>query len=172
MASSDWMRELYQYNEWANTRLLDAASGLTDAQLRKDRPGSESIAVTLWHVAQAQHGWWCFWTDTERVRYPEPPSAGVVDALTGWFRSSHEELRAFADSLDESALEKPYQDIDDEGRPVTFRLWQMMVHVANHGTQHRSEAAAALTVLGRSPGDLDFCDFVDVSARGKSPKPA
>jgi uncharacterized damage-inducible protein DinB len=64
MASSDWMRELYQYNEWANTRLLDVASGLTDARLREDRPGSESIAVTLLHVAQAQHGWWCFWTDT------------------------------------------------------------------------------------------------------------
>lgn len=38
-------------------------------------------------------------------------------------------------------------------------LWQLMIHVVNHGTQHRAEAAEALTMAGRSPGDLDLLDF-------------
>ena len=35
-----------------------------------------------------------------------------------------------------------------------FRLpfWAYLAQVANHGTQHRSEAAEALTLVGRSPG--------------------
>ena len=41
-------------------------------------------------------------------------------------------------------------------------LWDMMAHVVNHGTQHRSEAAMALTAMGRSPGDLDLLDFVNL----------
>jgi uncharacterized damage-inducible protein DinB len=167
MASADWIRELYAYNEWANARILAAASGLTDTQLRENQPGMESIGGALRHIARAQHGWWCFWTDTERVPLADLPSAGVMDALEGWFRSSHDELRAFADSLDDDSLQRSYEDTDDEGRPVTFHLWEMMVHVVNHGTQHRSEAALALTVLDHSPGDLDFCDFVDMSARGE-----
>jgi len=90
-----------------------------------------------------------------------------MDVLSGWFRSSHDELREFAGSLDENTLERVYQDKDKEGRSEEFRLWEMMVHVVNHGTQHRSEVAAVLTVLGRSPGDLDFADFVTASARGE-----
>jgi len=35
-----------------------------------------------------------------------------------------------------------------------------MMHVANHGTQHRSEAAAMLTELGYSPGDIDLMLFL------------
>ena len=45
------------------------------------------------------------------------------------------------------------------------RLWQMLAHLANHGTQHRSEAAALLTAVGRSPGDLDMIFYAEEIAR-------
>ena len=47
-----------------------------------------------------------------------------------------------------------------EGVPV----WQMLLHLANHGTQHRSEAALLLTAIGHSPGDLDLIDYAENTA--------
>jgi hypothetical protein len=46
------------------------------------------------------------------------------------------------------------------GEPHERILWQVMVHLVNHGTQHRSEAAALLTDFGHSPGDLDLVYFL------------
>ena len=43
-------------------------------------------------------------------------------------------------------------------------VWQMLVHVVNHGTQHRSEAAALLTAEGRSPGELDLINCAEEQA--------
>ncbi len=38
-------------------------------------------------------------------------------------------------------------------------LWELLVHLITHGTQHRSEAAILLTDAGHSPGDLDYFYF-------------
>jgi uncharacterized damage-inducible protein DinB len=39
-------------------------------------------------------------------------------------------------------------------------LWALLLHVANHEAQHRSEVAAMLSEHGASPGYLDLLFFV------------
>src|SRR5207248_11666353 len=65
----------------------------------------------------------------------------------------------FLAGLTEADLERDYARERPDGRVYVYKLWQMLLHVANHGTQHRSEVAAMLTGFGRSPGNLDLLGF-------------
>jgi uncharacterized damage-inducible protein DinB len=57
-------------------------------------------------------------------------------------------------SLGQQGLDQP-MTIGFENT-VDVSRWQILAHVVNHGTQHRSELARYLTECGYSPGDLDL----------------
>jgi uncharacterized damage-inducible protein DinB len=50
----------------------------------------------------------------------------------------------------------PYIRAFPDGGKNTRALWEMMLHVINHGTQYRSAVAMMLTKLGHSPGDMEI----------------
>jgi uncharacterized damage-inducible protein DinB len=62
----------------------------------------------------------------------------------------------YVSSLSTESLNQRYADNIGDGPKV----WQTILHIIFHGTQHRSEAAAILTGYGYSPGDLDFDVFL------------
>lgn len=161
---ADLLRMNYDYNKWANTHIFDTAAQLSQEQL--DAPGDAghgSIRNTLFHMLNAQQGWF-LWFD------------GSMDPASAM--RNRNEIADFPDlaSLREfwlavegqtSACLNPMKDSDAERMMVTgdpddppIPLWKFMLHVANHGTQHRSEVAAMLTAHGYSPGDIDVVDYI------------
>ncbi len=62
--------------------------------------------------------------------------------------------------LDDAALDRPVRYTTTQGTPCADPLWQLLLHVVNHSTQFRSEAAVVLTTFGVSPGDLDLLVFL------------
>jgi uncharacterized damage-inducible protein DinB len=66
------------------------------------------------------------------------------------------EWMAYIASLDDAKLNGLYTYSGSDGTTRKRKVWQTLVHVVNHGTQHRSEVAAFLTSYGSSPGELDF----------------
>jgi uncharacterized damage-inducible protein DinB len=62
--------------------------------------------------------------------------------------------------LTDADMARVYGNARPNGHVERLRLSTMMLHVANHGTQHRSEAAAMLTGFGQSPDQLDYIDYI------------
>ena len=69
-------------------------------------------------------------------------------------------MRAYLAGLTDDDLTATIQYTRTEGVQLETPLWQILLHVINHGTQSRSEAAVLLTQFGHSPGDLDYMIFL------------
>ncbi len=161
MSKLELIQPLYEYNEWANGKVLEAASGLGAEDFSHSRGASfGSIEGTLAHVMAGQVVWLERWMrGANRRSLMELQSLRGFEAIRGALAESHRGLRDFAASLTEERLDEVLAYTDSRGQAHERVLWQLMLHVANHGTQHRSEAAMVLTDMGRSPGEIDYVFF-------------
>ena len=162
------IRALSDYSEWANGHVLDAAAGLTQDELARNLGASfGSVLGNLQHIVGAQEVWSARFSgaagDLARA------SLRSVDALQEAFASSHGVMRRFIESLDEEALAGNFSYVDTRGVSQRRVLWQAMLHVVNHGTHHRAEAALLLTSLGKPPRQLDYV-FYEIERAGGEPR--
>jgi uncharacterized damage-inducible protein DinB len=159
---ADAVLTLYGYNHWATERVLDTARELTPEQFHAPgHAGRGSIRDTLVHLIGTQRGWLAWWNGSmsameayawqaDPAEYPDIPS---VRAL---WETVEADTAAFVQTLSDAEIARVYETTLPNGAAWQMVLWRMMLHVANHGTQHRSEVAAMLTQHGHSPGDLDL----------------
>lgn len=156
----DYLRNLYAYNEWANRRIVDAMLRADGTVLTRDAgAGAGSPLATLQHLIRAQQGWLAFWRGEPSV--PREDQTPPLDVLVARLERSHDDLRAFIEALDEQALHRTLDDVDGD-RASRWRLWHLLFHVVNHGTQHRAEIGLTLAEHGGAgPGDLDYGHFCD-----------
>ena len=159
MSWTEHVRSAYAYNEWANNRVVDAAAGLTDEQLTNERGGSRgSLAENLAHLVSTQVGWSDVISEADFTPQPSLPETDVMAALRTRFDESHARLREITDGLTPESLAAVVRR-ERGGAMHGYPRWQMLLHLATHGTQHRAEIGVALLALDASPGDLDAIYF-------------
>jgi uncharacterized damage-inducible protein DinB len=67
----------------------------------------------------------------------------------------------FVENLKDEELYRKFKYVSTEGYPHERLLWEAMAHLVNHGTQHKTEAAAILTGMNHPPGDIDLIVFLN-----------
>jgi uncharacterized damage-inducible protein DinB len=159
---------LYEYDRWANNRVMQAVSALSEEQFTRDLGGSfRSVRDTLLHIVGGEWGWLTYWKE------PSPSAAFAKDL---WER--HNALfrpQAFPNA---AAVQRNWAEVEKEQaeflngvtneslrRMIPFRttqasLAQLMQHLANHSTYHRGQVALMMRQLGAKPVATDFHVFL------------
>jgi uncharacterized damage-inducible protein DinB len=182
MSVLEVVRRMHVYNRWANGRVVKAMSGMTPDELTEAAPVAfGNLRGALWHMIGGQMGWLgtCSGQDTwSRVTVRD---SGSLDGLGEVLRASEGMWAEFLSSLSEEDVLAPAELPVDEnfrrsvgadllkwteehGHRPRRPMWQSVLHVFNHGTQHRAEIGIHLASLGRSPDDMDYGTFEEYRA--------
>ncbi|MBI5825805.1 MAG: DinB family protein [Chloroflexi bacterium] len=150
----NFLARLFEHNNWANDKIIQACAALTDEQL--DAPPQSategSIRSTLSHLVSAQYGY---------LRILTLPLEERQDRVTMEFAD-------LGDSLKSSGI-RLLELVRDESKLPETRIqtrdgfyvepWVIMVQIINHATEHREQIKSMFTALGITPPSIDGWDY-------------
>jgi uncharacterized damage-inducible protein DinB len=156
------INQSYDYTQWANALVLEAAAKVPDEVLYRDAGASHtSIFGTLSHTAAADWIWLNRW----RGRSPGKEEArstwglescGNLPTLKDRWREVIDARNQFISELDEARLQVDLQFRLLNGDASSMRLVNQMQHVVNHATLHRGQVVVMLRQNGFEPPATDM----------------
>jgi uncharacterized damage-inducible protein DinB len=153
------MLDLIGYHEWATQIILDAASQLPPEKFTA-RVSTGSVRYDLRsilvHMLDTGITWRLALQGELQLPALQPEDFPDISNLRSAWAEERLRLVSYCRDLDDAGLNATYTYQFDNGPERERQVWQTLVHIVNHGTQHRSEAAMMLTAWGASPGDIDF----------------
>jgi uncharacterized damage-inducible protein DinB len=156
MQASD-VRFIFAFDRWATAKVLDAAVGIEEATWSaRNAIDERGLGGILIHHLGASQRWRHGLSFSEESPRPEKEPLPTIAGLRASWEREWAAYDAWLATLDDDDVLSPDEEIP---------MWQLLLHVVNHGTQHRSEAAVLLTAAGHSPGDLDLVDFAEQRAK-------
>jgi uncharacterized damage-inducible protein DinB len=159
----DEVRELYNYNAWANHRTLDACAALTEEQFIRDlRSSFRSVRDTIVHILGAEWIWLDRCNGRSPVALPSPePFVSVSGVRARWGEIERDQL-GFVGGLSAADLDRVIEYRNMRGNRFAYPLRRILRHVVNHSTYHRGQVASMLRQLGIAPAATDLLRYYDV----------
>jgi uncharacterized damage-inducible protein DinB len=159
--NTERFRVLYAYTDWANEQVLDAAAHLDVAAYTRDFGQSwRSVCGMLTHLLGVDLLWLQRWQGRSPSGLVGESEYPTFDALRPAWESIMSERRVFIGGLSDADLDAEVVYRSTKGVPRAEPLWQTLLHVANHTTDHRGHLTVMLTDLGHPPPPLDFIFYI------------
>ena len=150
---------LYRYTNWANDRVIAGAKQLSPVQLNSPiRPGFHSVLGLLVHIMSAERIWLSRWQGKSSPVLPAGEEIATLDVLEKMWTPLRGEVLEFVAAVKDAHEVVVYRNT----KGVEFQnvLWHLLLHVVNHGTEHRSQAALYLAMQGIDLGNLDLIHYI------------
>lgn len=160
MVSPELIRLLFQYNLWADRRLMDVCASLTSEQFTRNLGSSfSSVRDTLAHLYGAEY----IWNERFQGRSPAtlPQGSDFPDLVS--VRAKLEEMDLYfidyVSRLSQQDLDRVIHYKSFGGNEFSNPLWQSLHQLTNHASYHRGQVVTLLRQLGVKPVSTDLIAF-------------
>ncbi len=156
--NADAFRHFYNYHFAQNREIWDKyVVPLPYEQFTQSVDYSHgSVRDQLVHIMSTDEAWF---SGLRNVELPPPFERADFDdrdLIRAHWDTVEQEMREYLSLLrDEQLLEKPLSGEDKD-----LLLWQVLLHVANHGTDHRAQLLRLLHDLGVETSSQDYIFYI------------
>jgi uncharacterized damage-inducible protein DinB len=152
-------RHFYAYHFTENRKIWDGyVTPLSHEQFVQDVDYSHgSVRDQIVHLMSVDDTWF---GGLRGVEIPEPLDPANFDdrkIIGAYWDNIEKNMRGYLATLrDDMLFEKPFADGEDKD----LILWQVLLHVVNHGTDHRAQLLRNLNDLGVKTTSQDYIFYV------------
>ncbi len=157
--NADAFRHVYAYHFSENRIIWDRyILPLSDEQFTQEVNYSVgSVRSQILHMMGADNIWFCEVRGLDIPDWPKPADYADRQAIRAHWDAIEQMMRAYLAALrDDMLFEKPVA----EGEDKDLILWQILLHVVNHGTDHCAQLLRVLHDLGVRTTAQDYIFYV------------
>jgi uncharacterized damage-inducible protein DinB len=157
--NADAFRHFYEYHFTENHKLWDYVSQLSYERFTQQLAYSHgSVRDQIVHLMSVDEIWF---NELQGIEPSEPfPPANVDDRniIRAHWDSVEQHMRDYLAALRDDMLFNTPIEEPDEDRDLI--VWQVLLHVVNHGTDHRAQLLRLLNDLGIQTTWQDYIFYV------------
>jgi uncharacterized damage-inducible protein DinB len=147
------MKEILQqfssYHSWANQLLLDTISQLPEEQHTQRIASSfDSLLKTVLHIWDAESIWWQRMKLSERIIRPSENFSGKMKDAAESLLQQNKAWNEWVINAQEHMLQHVFIYQNTKKEQFKQPVYQMLLHLFNHGTYHRGQLVTMLRQLG------------------------
>lgn len=158
--NKDLLLELLTHMEWADRKVLEAATATGDA------PPDEYLLKTLLHIHFTQYAFLGAWRG-DAIDWKPMKSIKTLEALAAWSSANYESIRAMLEATaDLSApLELPWANhfakkVLEQPEAGETSMGETFYQVIAHSNYHRAQANRRIRELGAEPPGVDYIIWI------------
>jgi len=158
--NADAFRHFYGYHFTENRNLWDSCvTQLSDEQFTQDVAYSHgSVRDQIVHLMSVDEGWFSELRGVEPSEPSPPANLNDRESIRAHWDSVEQSMRDYlAELRDDMLFDKPIKEPEED---KDLRVWQVLLHVVNHGTDHRAQLLRNLHDLGVKTTSQDYIFYV------------
>lgn len=152
-------QDLYAYTFWMHRQVWDCIEELDDAQFTQDLDYSiGSLHEQCVHTLGVEY-WWIHFLETGELDFVNVDTLTDRPAVRGAWDDVEAKVTAYLANLTPEALARTVKPPFWEAHHAPVSVWQALIQVANHSTDHRAQILAGIHKLGGRTREQDYLEY-------------
>jgi uncharacterized damage-inducible protein DinB len=153
---------MWKYNIWANEIFIKSSESISSDDFLKDLgDGCGSLKDKLAHIFAADEIWLQRIESTPNPSFTKPDQVlNLEDLKSRWIPIQEKYISILHDPNTDYKKNINYKNF--KGKEFETSLYEVLLHVANHATYHRGQAASLLRRLTGKPPITDLMEYFKI----------